>query len=509
MNKVILEMKNICKTFPGVRANHNVCIDLRQGEVLALLGENGAGKSVLMGILEGFYQPDSGEIYLNGKKVELTSPKVAIEHGIGMIHQHFILIPVFTALENIILGLDIGKGLKLNKEKYRSQVQQIVDKYGLSIELDKKIADMSVGEQQRVEIIKTLYRNASILILDEPTAVLTPKESRDLFQIIDRFRSDGKSIIFISHKMDELMEFSDRITVLRLGEVVTTFNTAETNIQQLASTMVGYDIKFAKNVHEKTEGEVRLKVKNVTVKDERNVALVSDASFDVRSGEILAIVGIDGNGQNELAESLMGLRDICEGHVLYEQQDVTNANVKYLQSRGFGLIPPDRKRQGLVLGFTVRDNLLLEEADHKAYSNFGFLKHKAIRKFADKLIHRFDIRPANMDALARNYSGGNQQKIIVARVFSRNPDVLIAVNPVRGIDINATEFIHQQLLAQRKNGACIILVSTDLDEVFDISDRIAVICQGEITGICNTLDVTPEEIGLMMTGIRREEVTCE
>lgn len=508
MSKVILEMKNICKTFPGVRANHNVCIDLREGEVLALLGENGAGKSVLMSILDGFYQPDSGEIYINGEKVRLTSPQVAIEHGIGMIHQHFMLIPVFTALENIILGLELKGDPFLHRETYRSRVQEIIDRYGLEVDLNKKVADMSVGEQQRVEIVKTLYRNAGILILDEPTAVLTPKESRDLFRIIRQFQADGKSIIFISHKMDELMEFSDRITILRLGEVITTFNTKETSIQELASTMVGYDVQWAQNVHEKTEGDVRLRLEDVCIRDHRDVEIVRHVSLEVRSGEILAIAGIDGNGQNELAEGILGLRQITNGRISADGEDITNAGVKTLLERGFGFIPPDRKSQGLVLDFSIRDNLLLEEMDRPAYSRRGFLRHREIAKFAGELIEKFDIRPAIPEAHVKNCSGGNQQKVIVARVFSRSPRVLVAVNPVRGIDINATEFIHHLLLEQRQNGACIIVVSTDLDEVFSISDRIAVICQGEIMGVCDTTAVTPEDVGLMMTGVRKEDAPC-
>ena len=508
MGKVILEMRNICKTFPGVRANHNVCIDLREGEVLALLGENGAGKSVLMSILDGFYQPDSGEIYIDGRQVRLTSPQAAIARGIGMIHQHFMLIPVFTALENIILGLELKGDPFLRREAYRSRVQEIIDRYGLAVDLDKRVADMSVGEQQRVEIVKTLFRSASILILDEPTAVLTPGESRDLFRVIKQFQADGKSVIFISHKMDELMEFSDRITILRQGEVITTFDTAQTSIKELASTMVGGDVQWAQNVHEKTAGDIRLRLEDVCIRDQREVEIVKHVSLEVRAGEILAVAGIDGNGQNELAEGILGLRHITSGRIYADGEDITNASVKSLLERGFGFVPPDRKSQGLVLDFSIRDNLLLEEMDRPAYSSRGFLRHREILRFAKELIGKFDIRPANPDALVKNCSGGNQQKVIVARVFSRRPRVLVAVNPVRGIDINATEFIHRRLLEQRKDGACIIVVSTDLDEVFSISDRIAVICQGELMGVCDAAAVTPEDIGLMMTGVRKEDASC-
>ncbi len=504
MSETILEMRGICKTFPGVRANHNVNIDLQRGEVLALLGENGAGKSVLMSILHGFYQPDEGEIWLEGEKVSFSSPRSAIEHGIGMIHQHFMLIPVFTALENIVMGLDMDKAPKLELGKYRQEVQAITEHYGLEIDLDRKIADMSVGEQQRVEIVKALYRKTKILILDEPTAVLTPKESRDLFEVIRRFKADGKSIIFISHKMDELMEFSDRITVLRRGEVITTFRTADTSIRELAATMVGRDVQFVSNTHEGGGGRKRVEIQGLCAVDHRGVEVVKNVSLDLFSGEILAIAGIDGNGQNELSEVLMGVRPPTAGKLLFDGEEFTNDTVKQRQARGFGYVPPDRKEQGLVLDYSIEQNLILDENQQPRFSRGGLLRHKAIAQYAREMIQTFDIRPANKDIRTKNLSGGNQQKVIVARVFSRQPQFLVAVNPIRGIDISATEFIHQQLLRLRSQGASIMLISTDLEEVFAISDRIAVICHGEIVGVRNTASTTTEEVGLMMTGVRGE-----
>lgn len=501
MSNYVLEMKNICKVFPGVRANHNVNLELRKGEVLALLGENGAGKSVLMSILHGFYHPDAGEIILDGKKVTFSNPRDAIDHGIGMIHQHFMLVPVFTALENIVLGLDLNKTPVLHMEQYRKEVQAIMEHYQLFVDLDAKISTLSVGEQQRVEIIKTLYRKADILILDEPTAVLTPQESLGLFKIIETFKADGKSIIFISHKMDELMEFSDRITILRHGEVITTVNTSETSIQELASLMVGHSVHFIKNEPAPISPEVRIKIDNVSAVDYRGIEVVKNVSFDIHRGEILAIAGIDGNGQNELSEALMGVRPITNGSMCFDGEEFSKYSIKELQAKGFGYVPPDRKDQGLVLDYSIANNLILDENQAPKYSKFGFLRHKEITKAAKQLVERFDIRPANHEALAKGLSGGNQQKIIIARVFTRNPAFLVAVNPIRGIDINATEFIHHQLLDLKEQGASILLISTDLEEVFAISDRIAVMCHGEIVGICPTAEATNEKIGLMMTGI--------
>lgn len=504
VQELILKMQDIHKTFPGVKANDGVSIELHRGEVLALLGENGSGKSTLMNILYGFYKPDSGRIFVKGKEIRITSPKVAIENGIGMIHQHFMLVPVFTALENIILGLDLNHGLRLHQEKYRKDVQAVSEKYGLNIDLDKKISDMSVGEQQKVEIIKCLFRKAEILVLDEPTAVLTPQESEDLFQIMRRYVADGKSVIFISHKMDELMEFSDRITILRAGKLITTFQTKETSIVELASAMVGHKVEFLKNQAQDVKTPVMVSVEGLRASDNRGVEVLKGVDLHIREGEILGIAGIDGNGQNELSEALLGLRHVTAGKVTFAGKEITNADVNTLREAGIGYVPPDRKIQGLVLDMSIRENLIIDEVDWEQFSSGPFLKLGRIKKYAQEMVDEFDIRPALPEQKAGALSGGNQQKVIIARVFNKQPKFLVAVNPIRGIDINAAEFVHRKILELKKAGASILLISTDLEEIFNISDRIAVICDGRIIGEGKTGDLTVEQVGLMMTGMTGE-----
>lgn len=505
MQETILKMQDIHKTFPGVKANNGVSIELRRGEVLALLGENGSGKSTLMNILYGFYKPDSGKIFIKGKEIKISSPKVAIENGVGMIHQHFMLVPVFTALENIILGLDLDQGLKLNRESYRRDIQEISEKYGLKVDLDKKIQDMSVGEQQKVEIIKCLFRKAEVLVLDEPTAVLTPQESEDLFRIMRRYVSDNKSVIFISHKMDELMEFSDRITILRAGNLITTFQTKETSIAELASAMVGHKVEFLKNRDRDVNTDTKVEIRDLHVRDNRGVEVLKGVNLEIREGEILGLAGIDGNGQSELSEALLGLREITEGQIFFDGNEITGQSVNMLRKAGVGYVPPDRKSQGLILDFSIRENLVLDEIDQEEFSDGAFLKLGKIRDHAQQLVQEFDIRPADAEQKAGALSGGNQQKVIVARVFNKMPKFLVAVNPIRGIDINAAEFVHRKILELKKAGASILLISTDLEEVFDISDRIAVICDGRIVGVGKTDSLTVEKVGLMMTGITGEE----
>lgn len=503
--EIVLEARNICKSFPGVRANHNVNLTLRRGEILALLGENGAGKSTLMNILYGFYQPDAGEIRVNGTPVRIEGPNEAMRLGIGMVHQHFMLIPVFTVLENIVMGLELKKGLFLEEKRYRTELNELSQRYGLSVDLDRRVSDLSIGEQQRVEIIKTLYRKVDILILDEPTAVLTPQESDDLFRILRRFKENGKSIIFISHKMDELMRFSDRIAVLRQGETVGEFKTAETTIDTLAGCMVGRQVHFIKNVGSCEVRPTQIAVKDLCVLDNRGVEAVRGVSFEIGTGEILGLAGVDGNGQTELAEALMGLRPATGGKVLFCEEEVTNQTVQELQRKGFAHIPADRKLQGLIPGYSVAQNLVLSEIHQKAYAAYGFIRHKAVFAWADRLIREYDIRPPHQKQRAGSLSGGNQQKIIVAREFSKNPRFLVAVNPIRGIDISATEFIHQKLLEKKRDGVSVLLISTDLEEIMDLSDRVAVLFQGRIVGIVDPRQTTREEIGLMMTGVAREE----
>ncbi len=510
MSDVVLETRDICKTFPGVRANHNINLQLRRGEVLALLGENGAGKSTLMNILYGFYTPDSGQILVNGNEVVFQNPKEAIRCGIGMVHQHFMLIPVFSVLENIVLGLDLGKGVMLNSGKYRKEILALSETYGIPVQLDAKVAELSIGEQQRVEIVKTLFRQAEILILDEPTAVLTPQESEDLFKVLECFKKAGKSILFISHKMDELMSFSDRIAVLRDGEMVGEFVTRETDINQLAQCMVGREVEFVKNRNTAPPKAPQVVVKNLCAQDRRGVQVLKGIEFEIGEGEILGLAGIDGNGQAELAETLMGLRKAEQGEIFFRGEDLAGCETRELFNKGFGHIPADRKRQGLVLEYTVADNLVLEDIASPRFSAKGFLRHKEILSHAKQAIQEYNIRPPYPENRAMGLSGGNQQKVIAAREFEKKPRFLIAVNPIRGIDISATEFIHKKLLAQKQEGASILLISTDLEEIFNLSDRIAVICHGKIVGVVKPSEATAEQVGLMMTGceMQRGDLAC-
>ena len=505
MKDVILQANRICKSFPGVRANHNIDLTLYQGEVLALLGENGAGKSTLMNILYGFYQPDSGEILIRGKQVTIDSPSRAIELGIGMVHQHFMLVPVFTVLENIILGLDLKKGLFVDQKRCRKELNELSEQYGLSIDLDKKVADLSIGEQQRVEILKTLYRKVDILILDEPTAVLTPQESEDLFRVLHRFRESGKSILFISHKMDELMQFSDRIVVLRAGESVGEFQTKDTSIEALASCMVGRQVHFVKNTAPRQQAPVQVVVEDLHVDDSRGVEAVRGVSLELAQGEILGLAGVDGNGQSELAEALMGLRQVKSGRIVFQGKDVANQPTRKLQEAGFAHIPADRKAQGLVPDYSVAQNLVLSDIHSSTFSHWGFIRHRSVSKHAEQMIQEYDIRPPLQKQQVKHLSGGNQQKVIIAREFDKAPHFLVAVNPIRGVDICATEFIHHKLTEQKQAGTSILLISTDLEEIMDISDRIAVIFHGKIVGIVDPRTTSREEIGLMMTGIAKQE----
>lgn len=505
MGDVVLEMRDICKSFPGVRANKSVNLTLHRGEVLALLGENGAGKTTLMNILYGYYQPDSGDIILNGKKQEFPTPRAAIRAGIGMVHQHFMLVPVFSALENIVLGLDLDKGVRLEHSYYSRKISETAAQYGLSVQLDKKIRDLSVGEQQRIEILKALYREADILILDEPTSVLTPQESEDLFRMLRKFRDAGKSIIFISHKMEEIMNFSDRITVLRQGENAGGFIRKEVCVQELAECMVGHDVQCVKNVDDQKNNNVLVRIEDIHVGGKRNAELIKGVNLEIREGEILGLAGIDGNGQTELAEALLGLRTITQGRILFQGKDITNASTEDLLDLGIGHIPADRKVQGLVLEYSIEENLVLHKIAHPSYSRKGIVKSHAIAENAENLIEEFDIRPPFRKNKVQTLSGGNQQKTVVAREFSHNPVFLVAVNPIRGIDLKATMFIHKKLIEKKHEGACILLISTDLEEILDISDRVAVIHHGEITGILDTGAASAAEIGLLMTGVRKPQ----
>ena len=499
----ILRVKGISKRFGNIQANDNVCLDVKKGEVHAILGENGAGKSTLMNIIYGLYTPDSGEIYFEGQKLEVKGPHEAIEKGIGMVHQHFMLIPVFTVAENIVLGFE-PKGFRFNVQEAEKKILEISKKYNLEIDPKAKVGDLSVGMQQRVEILKAFYRDARLLILDEPTAMLTPQETRELFKIINNLKAQGISILFISHKLDEVMEISDRVTVMKRGKTIKTLNTKETSEQELANLMVGREVKLVVEKNKPRLGETVLKVENLSVKLKNGVEKVKDVSFEVRRGEILGIAGVDGNGQNELVEAIVGLIS-STGRIIFNGQEIQNLPTRKRYEKGIAYIPADRQQDGLVLNFTVAENIVLKRYYKKPYSNRGFLNYKAIISEADKLIHEFDVRPPDYKLFAKNLSGGNQQKVILAREFSSSPDLLIAVQPTRGMDVGAIEYIHRKLIELRDSGKAILLVSLELDEILNLSDRIAVMYSGEIMDIIDSKNATREQIGLLMIGKKKKE----
>lgn len=500
MEDVILEARGITKTFPGVLANDHIDIQLRRGEVLAILGENGAGKTTLMNILYGLYQPDEGEIRLYGKPVRIDSPKAAIDLGIGMIHQHFMLIPNFTVLENIILGMPSPREPLLDLKEARSKVVDLSKQYGLSVDPDAMVWQISVGAQQRVEIIKALYRGAEILILDEPTAVLTPQEAEDLFRVLNTLKAQGKSVVFISHKLDEVIEVSDRVTVLRDGKVIGTVNTRETDTQDLARMMVGREVLFKIGKKPARPGAVALELEDVWALNDKKLPALKGVFLQVRSGEILGIAGVDGNGQTELAEVIAGLRRAIKGSIKVFGENVTNQAPRPLIERGLAHIPADRRRQGLVLDFSIAENIILETYYRHPFAKGWILRHDVIRDNARDLIRQYDVRTPGYQVPAKNLSGGNQQKVIIAREFARSPKILIAVQPTRGLDVGATEYVHRNLLDQRDKGVAILLISTDLEEVRNVSDRLAVIFGGQIMGIVDPAVTPIEEIGMMMAG---------
>ncbi|HHU31284.1 MAG: ABC transporter ATP-binding protein [Zhaonellaceae bacterium] len=497
----LLETRNITKKFPGVLANDKICIEIKKGEIHTLLGENGAGKSTLMNILYGLYQPQEGQIFFDGREVKIESPHKALELGIGMIHQHFMLIPNLTVLENVILGLPSAKPPLLELDKVRSDVKAIFDKYKFEVDLDAKVRDISVGAQQRVEIVKALYRKVQLLILDEPTAVLTPQESTELFKILRSLKEDGNSIIFISHKIEEVMEISDRITILRDGKVVKTVMKTETTREDLARLMVGRPIAMKLEKPEAKPGEVLLELIDVNMIDAKGKQLLSDISLQVRAGEIVGVAGVDGNGQDELAFALSGLRKISSGSIKIKGQEIKEKNPKEIINMGLSHIPADRIKHGMVKEFTIAENLIVHKHNQKPISNWGVLNLRNIAYYAKKLISGYDIRTPGPSVLAANLSGGNQQKVVLAKEFDRTPEILVVVQPTRGLDIGAREYVHEELLRQRRRGVAILLISTDLEEVRALSDRLAVMYKGTIVGIVDPADTKVEKIGLMMAGI--------
>ncbi len=501
MEKAV-EMINIVKRFPGVLANDNVNLTVFKGEIHAIVGENGAGKTTLMNQLYGLLKPDSGIIKIFGVEVHFKGPRDAIAKGIGMVHQHFMLVNNLSVAENVVLGSETSRGILFDLKMARAKVEELSKNYGLIVDPMAKIEDLPVGMQQRVEIIKTLYRGAEILILDEPTAVLTPQETQELFEILRRLKSSGKTIIFISHKLEEVMEISDRITVMRQGKVVGVLNKCETNPREIARLMVGRDVVFTVEKQPAKPGEVVLKVENLWVKDYRNLDAVKGVSFEIKAGEIYGIAGVAGNGQTELVEAITGLRRVENGKVFFLGQDVTNKPVKELRKMGMAHIPEDRHKYGLVLQFPAYYNVILGRHDNPPFVTSGFLVQRQILSFAEELFNDFDVRPKNARMLGMNFSGGNQQKLVVAREMSARPRLIVVAQPTRGLDVGATEFIHRVLLRLRDSGVAIFLVSMELDEIISLSDRLAVMYSGEIVGEVDPKSVSVEEIGLMMAGHR-------
>ena len=505
-----IEMLHITKRFPGIVANDDITLQLKKGEIHALLGENGAGKSTLMSVLFGLYQAEEGVIKKDGKEVEIKDPNDANRLGIGMVHQHFKLVECFSVLDNIILGDEpTSKGGFLRKDAARKKIVELSDKYGLSVDPDALIEDITVGMQQRTEILKMLYRDNEILIFDEPTAVLTPQEIEELMQIMKNLAAEGKSILFISHKLNEIMEVSDRVTVLRKGKCIGTVETAHTTAEELSAMLVGRNVNFhVEKGPLKTGGEV-LSVEHLTVasKVHKNNA-VKDVSFKVRAGEIVCIAGIDGNGQTELVYALTGLEPAVSGKITLEGKDITHASIRQRSLMGMSHIPEDRHKHGLVLDYALEDNMVLQRYFEPEFTDkAGFLRRRNIRAYADGLIEQYDVRAGQGPATpARSMSVGNQQKAIVAREIDKNPELLVAVQPTRGLDVGAIEYIHKQLVAQRDAGKAVLLVSLELDEVMDVPDRILVMYEGEIVGQLDPKTTTQEELGLYMAGAKRDEV---
>jgi len=500
-SKLAVEMRAITKQFPGVLANDHVDFGVRNGEIHALVGENGAGKSTLMNILYGLIKPDSGEILVEGGPASLQGPRDAIRHGIGMVHQHFMLIPVFTVHENVVLGREpVGPGGIYDQARARAEIQQLTRTYGLALDPNARVGELPVGLQQRVEIVKVLFRGARILILDEPTGVLTPQESADLFRVLRELVASGKTIIFISHKLREVLEISDRITVMRRGKVVGHLETRDTNEQEIARLMVGRDVLLRVEKPEAKPGPVAMRVDNLAALSDQGVPALRGVTFDLHQGEILGIAGVEGNGQSELIEVLAGTRRATAGRIMLGNREVTALGARSIRNVGVGHIPEDRRGAGLVLNYSVADNLVLGRQRSTRFSWHGLiLRLRAIFEFARRLVTEFDIRTPSSSTPARTLSGGNQQKIIVAREMSSQPKVLLAAQPTRGVDIGAIEFIHRRLVAQRDEGAAVLLVSAELDEIRSLSDRIAVIYEGRIVSI-EPAGTAEDRLGLLMTG---------
>ncbi len=511
MADYVIEMLNITKEFPGIKANDNITLQLKKGEIHALLGENGAGQSTLMSVLFGLYQPEQGVIKKNGQVVKINNPNDANALHIGMVHQHFKLVEIFSVLDNIILGVEPNKMGFLQKREARKRVVALSEKYGLKVDPDALVEDISVGMQQRVEILKMLYRDNEILIFDEPTAVLTPQEIDELMSIMKGFAAEGKSILFITHKLAEIMAVADRCTVLRKGKYIGTVETAKTTVEELSAMMVGRNVNFHVEKKPVQPGEVVLDIQGMTVasKAHKNDA-VKNVSLKVRGGEIVCIAGIDGNGQTEFVHGLTGLEPLADGKITMCGKDITHTSIRQRSIMGMSHIPEDRHKHGLVLDYSLEDNLVLQRYFEPEFTNgAGFLRRGNIRTYAERLIEQYDVRSGQGPVtIARSMSGGNQQKAIVAREIDKEPELLVAVQPTRGLDVGAIEYIHKQLVAQRDKGKAVLLVSLELDEVMDVPDRILVMYEGEIVGELDPKKTTQEELGLYMAGAKRDEVSA-
>ena len=504
----VIEMLHITKEFPGIKANDDITLQLRKGEVHALLGENGAGKSTLMSVLFGLYQPEQGKILKNGKEVAIRNPNDANALGIGMVHQHFKLVECFSVLDNIILGVEPNKMGFLQKAEARKKVMALSEKYGLRVDPDALISDISVGMQQRVEILKMLYRDNEILIFDEPTAVLTPQEIDELMEIMRGFKKEGKSILFITHKLNEIMAVADRCTVLRKGKYMGTVDIKDTTKEELSRRMVGRDVQLQVEKQPAHPGETMLDVENVTIhNDQRKKDVVKDVSFKVHAGEIVCLAGIEGNGQTEFIYGLTGLSKLSSGKLTLDGKDITHESIRQRSKDGMSHIPEDRHKHGLVLDYTLADNMVLQRYWQPEFQNHGFIKKNAVLQYAERLIKQYDVRSGQGPAtIARSMSGGNQQKAIIAREVDKDPQLLVAVQPTRGLDVGAIEYIHSQLVAERDRGKAVLLVSLELDEVMSLSDRILVMYEGQLVGQLNPKTTTVAELGLYMSGAKRDDM---
>ena len=497
---VVLRIEGVTKRFPGVVANADVTFDLHRGEIHCLLGENGAGKSTLMNVVYGLYQPDAGTVYVHGRKVEFTSSADAIAAGIGMVHQHFQLIPVLTVAENIILGDEVRRGLALDMASARDQVRDLAERYGFLIDPDARVGDLSVGAQQRVELLKALYRDAEILILDEPTAVLTPREVEDFFGVVRALVDSGKSVVFITHKLKEVLAVADTVTVLRGGRVVGNADPAEASVHSLATLMVGRDVAFEVDKTPANPGEIVLEISGLGVADDRAHLAVNDLSLQVRAGEILGIAGVEGNGQRELVEAIAGMRAVSAGDIRLDGRSVVGLSPREVEELGLGHVPEDRSKHGTVAPYSIIDNLVLNRYHRQPFSRRFIMNRGALRRHAEELVKQFDVRTPGVDVPIGTLSGGNQQKVVVARELSRELRLLMVAQPTRGLDVGSIEFIHEQIVAQRDEGAAVLLVSAELDEILSLSDRVAVVYRGRLVDVVDRADATRERLGLAMAG---------